>query len=72
MYDIRARAAAPHRRPRRPARAGSADLSWLPPAPLTPEEQGLVDDLRALIDLGLVTASTDLGHELRLALNDEE
>jgi hypothetical protein len=72
MYDIRARATAPTtRRPRRAPRPVATDLSWLPPAPLTPDEQGLVDDLRALIDLGLVTPTTDLGHELRLALTDE-
>ncbi len=71
MYDIRARATTPTRRPRRAQRAVAADLSWLPPAPLSAEEQELVDDLKALIDLGLVTPTTDLGHELRLALTDE-
>jgi hypothetical protein len=70
MYDIRARATAPARRARRGARPAATDLSWLPPAPLTEEEQQLVDDLRALIDLGLVTPTTDLGSELRLALGD--
>jgi len=72
MYDIRDRAAAAGRRPRRTTgRAGATDLSWLPPAPLTAEEQELVDDLRALIDLGLVTPTTDLGAELRLALTGD-
>ena len=71
MYDIRARATAPVRRPRRPARPTATDLSWLPPAPLSEEEQQLVDDLRALIELGLVTPTTDLGAELRLALIDD-
>ena len=70
MYDIRARVTAPARRPRRTPRPAATDLSWLPPAPLTDEEQQLVDDLRALIDLGLVTPATDLGAELRLALGD--
>jgi hypothetical protein len=70
MYDIRARASAPTRRPRRTPGRAAADLSWLPPAPLSAEEQELVDDLRALIELGLVTATTDLGAELRLALAD--
>ncbi len=70
MYDIRARATAPVRRPRRSPRPSAGDLSWLPPAPLSEEEQQLVDDLRALIDLGLVTPTTDLGAELRLALGE--
>ncbi len=70
MYDIRARATAPVRRSRRSPRPTATDLSWLPPAPLTAEEQQLVDDLRALIDLGLITPTTDLGDELRLALSD--
>ena len=71
MYDSRARATSPARRPRRTARPAATDLSWLPPAPLSEEEQQLVDDLRALIQLGLVTPTTDLGAELRLALGDE-
>ena len=70
MYDIRARVTAPVRRPRRSARSVATDLSWLPPAPLSEEEQQLVDDLRALIELGLITPTTDLGAELRLALGE--
>ena len=70
MYDIRTRVTAPARRPRRSPRPAATDLSWLPPAPLSDEERQLVDDLRALIGLGLVTPTTDLGAELRLALGD--
>ena len=70
MYDIRARVTAPVRRPRRTVRSVATDLSWLPPAPLSEEEQQLVDDLRALIELGLITPTTDLGAELRLALGE--